>query len=186
MDLIFLESREKIVKALEQVENIESITENPTCYINQHFDLNIKHISWRRIDLKAEIDQYCDQLLEENESKRTEYLRLSNETNQITKKINETKEELHLLKKQFDAFDLNITKLSCEFSQMNTDYLMEKLCLMHEEYKKSLLHHKDFVFIFYDRPIEDIVGKVIDEKKVNQFGFFSPNHYSKIISILHR
>ena len=169
MDMIFQESREKIVKALERVENIESITEDPTCYINQHFDLNIKHISWRRIDLRAEIDQYCDKLLEENESKRAKCLQLSNETNQITKRINETKEELHLLKKQFDAFDSNITKLSCELSQMNANYLMEKFCFMHEEYKKSLLQHKDFVFIFYDRPIEDIVGKVIDEKKVKLF-----------------
>ena len=169
MDPILLESREKIVKALIHLENIETITKDPTCYINQHFDLNIKHISWRIIDLKAEIDQYCDKLLEENESKRAKCLQLSNETNQITKRINETKEELYLLKKQFDAFDSNITKLSCELSQMNANYLMEKFCFMHEEYKKSLLQHKDFVFIFYDRPIEDIVGKVIDEKKVKLF-----------------
>ena len=173
MDLFFLESREKIVKALEQVENIESITENPTCYINQHFDLNIKHISWRRIDLKAEIDQYCDQLLEENESNRTKCLKISNETNQITKKNKETKEELYLLKKQFESFDSNITKMSCELSQMNANYLMEKFCFMHEEYNKSLLEHKDFIFIFYDRPIEDIVGKLVDKKQVNEFSFFS-------------
>ena len=169
MDLIFQESREKIAETLEQVENIGSITEDPTCYINQHFDLNINHIRWRRIDLIEEIDQYCDQLLEENESNRTKCLKISNETNQITKRINETKEELHLLKKRFDAFDSNITKLSCELSQMNANYLMEKFCFMHEEYKKSLLQHKDFFFICYDRPIEDIVGKLVDEKKVNEF-----------------
>ena len=170
--MIFQESREKIVKALERVENIESITEDPTCYINQHFDLNIKHISWRRIDLKAEIDQYCDQLLEENESNRTKCLQLSTDTYQIRKKINETKEELHLLKKRFDAFDPNITKLSCELSQINANYLMEKFCLMHEEYNKSLLQYKDFIFIFCDRPIEDIVGKLVDKKQVNEFSFF--------------
>jgi len=172
MDSIFHESREKIEKALEQVENIESITEDPTCYINQHFDLNIKHISWRRIDLKAEIDQYCDQLLEENESNRTKCLQLSNETDQITKKINETKDELHLLKKRFDAFDSNTTKMSCELSTMNANYLMEKFCFMHEEHNKSLLQHKDFIFIFCDCPIEDIVGKLVDKKQVNEFSFF--------------
>ena len=167
MDLIFQESREKIAETLEQVENIGSITEDPTCYINQHFDLNINNIRWRRIDLIEEIDQYCDQLLEENESNRTKCLQLSNETDQITKKINETKEELHLLKKRFDAFDSNTTKMSCELSTMNANYLMEKFCFMHEEHNKSLLQHKDFIFIFYDRPIEDIVGKLVDKKQVN-------------------
>ena len=77
MDLIFQESREKIAETLEQVENIGSITEDPTCYINKHFDLNINHIRWRRIDLIEEIDQYCDQLLEENESNRTKCLKIS-------------------------------------------------------------------------------------------------------------
>jgi len=137
MDLIFQESREKIAVTLEQVENIESIDEDPTCYINQHFDLNINHIIWRRIDLKAEIDQYCDQLLEENESNRTKCLQLSTDTYQITKRIKETKEELYLLKKQFDAFDSNITKLSCELSQMNANYLMESFASC----TKSTINH---------------------------------------------
>ena len=122
--------------------------------------------------MKPEIDQYCDQLLKENESNKANCLQLSNETNQIRKKINETKEELHLLKKRFDAFDPNITKLSCELSQINANYLMEKFCLMHEEYNKSLLQHKDFIFIFCDCPIEDIVGKLVDKKQVNEFSFF--------------
>ena len=57
MDKIFHESRDKIVNALLQVEKIESITNDPSCYINQHFDHNEKHISWRRVDLKTEIDR---------------------------------------------------------------------------------------------------------------------------------
>ena len=176
MDLIFQESKKKIAKALEQVESIESITEDPTYYINQHFDLNIKQISWRRINLKTEIDQYCDKLIEENESNRENCLQLSNETNQIRKKINETKEELHLLKKRFDAFDPNITKLSCELSQINANYLTEKFRIMHEEYKEALLLRKDLLFIFFDRAVEDIVGKVIDKRRVNKFGYFLPNN----------
>ena len=167
MDPILLESREKIVKALIHVENIETITKDPTCYINQHFDQSKKHINWRRIDLKAEIDQYCDQLLEENESNRLKCLQLSNGMCQVTKKVNETKEKLHFLIENFDALDSNETKLSCELNQLNVNHLMEQSCLMHESYKESLLQHKDFLFIFYDRPIEHIFGKVIDKKKVN-------------------
>ncbi len=122
MDMIFQESREKIVKALERVENIESITKDPACYINQHFDLNKRHICWRRVDLKAEIDRYCDQLLEENESNRSQCLQVANEANQISNKIKETKEELCLLRRQFETFDSSVTKLSCELGQMNANY----------------------------------------------------------------
>ncbi len=62
--------------------------------------------------------------------------------------------------------------MSCELSTMNANYLMEKFCLMHEEYNKSLLQYKDFILLFYDRPIEDIVGKLVDKKQVNEFSFF--------------
>ena len=48
---------------------------------------------------------------------------------------------------------------------MNANYLMEKFCLMHEEYNKSLILYKDFILLFYDRPIEDIVGKLDDKNR---------------------
>jgi chromosome segregation ATPase len=167
MDKIFHESRDKIVNVLVQVENIESITKDPACYINQHFDLNKKHISWRRIDLKAEIDRHCDKLLAENESNRSQCLQQANEANQISDKIKETKEELYSLKRQFETFDSRVTKLSCELGQMNANYLLEKFRLMHEEYKEALLERKELLFVFFDRPVEDIVGKVVDKRNVN-------------------
>jgi chromosome segregation ATPase len=168
---IFHESRYKIVNILVQVENIESTTRDPASYINQHFDLNKKHISWRRIDLKAEIDLYCDQLLAENESNRSQCLQLANEANQISNKIKETKEELCSLKRQFETFDSSVTKLKCQLGQMNANYLLEKFRIMHEKYKEALLVRKELLFVFFDRPVEDIVGKVIDKRRVNWFIF---------------
>ena len=175
MDKIFHESRDKILNVLVQVENIESITKDPACYINQHFDLNKKHISWRRIDLKAEIDRYCDELLAENESNRSQCLQLANEANQISKKIKEIKEELCLLRRQFETFDSSVSKLSCELGQMNANYLLEKFRIMHEEYKEALLVRKKLLFVFCDRPIENIVGKVVDKKMVKIVYFLRNN-----------
>ena len=172
MDKIFYESRDKIGNAIVQVENIESITKDPEYYINQQFDLIKQHISWRRIDLKAEIDLYCDQLLAENESNRSECLQLANEANQISNKIKETKEELCSLKRQFETFDSNLSELNCELGQMNSNYLLEKFRIMHQEYKEELLVRKELLFIFFDRPVEDIFGKVIDKKRVYYFGYF--------------
>ena len=163
---IFHESRYKIVNILVQVENIESATKDPALYINQHFDLNKKHISWRRIDLKAEIDRYCDQLQAENESNRSQCLQQANEANQKSQKINEIKEKLSLLRRQFETFDSSVTKLSCQLGQMNANYLLEKFRIVHEEYKQELLVRKELLFVFFDRPVEDIVGKVVDKKRV--------------------
>ena len=177
MDKIFHESRDKILNVLVQVENIESATKDPAFYINKHFDLNKKHISWRRIDLKAEIDLYCDQLLAENESNRSQCLQLANEANQISNKIKETKEELCSLKRQFETFDSSVTKLSCQLGQMNANYLLEKFRLMHEEYKEALLERKELLFVFFDRPVEDIVGKVVDKKRV-KIVYFLRNNFS--------
>ena len=72
MSKIFHESRNKIEEALREVENIESITKDPTCYINQHFDLNKKRIKWRRQSIIADITKYSDQLIEENELNRSQ------------------------------------------------------------------------------------------------------------------
>jgi len=58
MDQIYHESRDKTEKALSEVEDIESITKDPTCYINQHFDLNKKCIKWRRKSFIAVINKY--------------------------------------------------------------------------------------------------------------------------------
>jgi hypothetical protein len=123
-------------------------------------------MSWRRIDLKAAIDLYCDQLLAENESNRQQCLQLANEANQISNKIKETKEELCSLKRQFETFDSSVTKLSCQLGQMNANYLLEKFRIMHEKYKEALLVRKELLFVFFDRHVEDIVGKVIDKRRV--------------------
>jgi hypothetical protein len=163
MDKIFYESRDKIGNAIVQVENIESITKDPEYYINQQFDLIKQHISWRRIDLKAEIDLSCDQLLKENESKRSKCLQLTHETNKISENVKETKEELCCLRRSFETFYSGVTKYNCELSQMKANYLLEKLRLMHEEYKEALLEHKELLFVFFDRPVEDIVGKLVDK-----------------------
>ena len=175
MDRIFHESRDIIVKALVEVENIESITKDAECYINQHFDLNKKHISWRRIDLKAEIDRYCDELLAENESNRSQCLQLSAQTNNIARKIDFLKEELFELKKQFDTFDKSSihlmqdeVRLRFERTKNGAIYIGDRLSEALKDYQESLLIKNELSFGFFDQPVEDIVGKMFDKKQVNK------------------
>ena len=54
-ETVFHECRTQVVEALRDVDKIESIGEDPSTFINEHFDLNKRHIGWRRDDLIAEI-----------------------------------------------------------------------------------------------------------------------------------
>jgi len=59
-------------------------------------------------------------------------------------------------------------QLSNENYQMEED-LENKLSQMLAEFKNSLLLNKDYQFVFFDRPLEDVLGKVIDKNKVRNF-----------------
>ena len=167
MDQIFRESRERIDEALREVENIESIKNDHTCYINQHFDLNKKRITLRRKNLIADINKYSDQLIQENESNRSECLLLSAQTNDIARKIDFLKEELFELKKQFDTFDASAEQLILEETKYEAVYLKKKLSKTLKDYQESLLINDELSFGFVDKPIEDIVGKMLDKNQVN-------------------
>jgi hypothetical protein len=47
------------------------------------------------------------------------------------------------------------------------NHLKGRICQMREEYNDSLLLREDLLFIFFDRPVADVVGKVVDQKQVN-------------------
>jgi hypothetical protein len=76
-DRTLYDCRDMLNESLQQLEIIESITKDPTSFINKHFNRNKHLIKWRqtrRFDLKTEIGQYCDQFLEENESNKANCL----------------------------------------------------------------------------------------------------------------
>ena len=161
------ESIDKIDEAFREVDNIESVTKDPTCYINRRFDLNKKRITWRRNELISDINKYSDQLIQENESNRTRCLQLSDQTNNIARKIDFLKEELFDLKKLFDTFDANEAQLRCEQTKYEAIYLKERLNKTLKDYQESLLSNNELTFGFFDQPIEEIVGKMFDKNQVN-------------------
>ncbi len=163
MSKIFHESRDKIEEALREVENIESVTKDPTCYINQHFDLNKKRIFWRQNELISDINKYSDQLIQENESNRSQCL-------QLARKIDFLKEELFELKKQLDTFDSSVARLKCERTKNVAIHLKDRLSETLKNYQESLLLNNKLSFGFFEQPIEDIVGKMF-ENQVNKFLF---------------
>ena len=175
MSQIFHESRDKIEEALREVENIESITKDLTCYINQHFDLNKKRIKCRRLSLIADITKYNNQLIEENELNRSQCLQLSAQANDLAEKIYFLKEELFELKKQFDTFDASTSRLRFEETKNVATHLKNRLSETLEDYQESLMLNNTLSFVFCDKPIEDIFGKMFGKNQVNECLFFVMN-----------
>ena len=171
MSQIFHESRDKIEEAFREVKNIESITKDPTCYINQHFDLNKKRIKCRRLSLIADITKYSNQLIEENELNRSQCLQLSAQVNDLAEKIYFLKEELFELKKQFDTFHASESRLRFEETKNVATHLKNRLSETLKNYQESLMLNNKLSFGFLDQPIEDIVGKMFGKNQVNTFLF---------------
>ncbi len=163
----FYESSCKLQEALREVEKIDSITKDPSNYINQHFDDCHNQINFRREDLIADINDYSDKLIRENESNRSQCLQNSAKTEALAKKIDFLKEEIFDLKEGFYSFYASATQLRFEETISGSIYLKNRLSQTLKDYKESLLLNKQLSFIFFDHSIEDIVGKMLDKNQVN-------------------
>ena len=181
MDPIVNECVCKIQEALNEVEKIDSIAKDPECFINLHFEENKTHVNWRRNELISNINKYCDHLIQENESHRSQCLQLSAQTNNIARKIDFLKEELFELKKQFDTFDASSihsiqdeARLRCERTKNVAIHLKDRLSETHKDYQESLLFKNELSFSFLEQLFESIVGSIVmfAKKHVNKHSNF--------------
>jgi len=194
MDPIFNECVCKIQEALNEVEKIDSIAKDPECFINIHFEKNKAHVNWRRNELFADINKYSDQLIQENESNRSQCLQPSAQTNDIARKIDFLKEELFELKKQFYTFDKSsinmmqdVARLRYERTKNVAIHLKDRLSETLNEYQESLLLKNELSFGFLDQPVEDIVGKMFDKKQVNKrWNFYYQVQFEAIRALINR
>ena len=167
MNHVFYESSCKLQEALREVEKIDSITKDPSIYINQHFDDCHVQINSRRKSLIKDVNDYSDQLIRENESNRSQCLQNSAKTEALAKKIDFLKEEILDLKKQFDLFDASATQLRFKETKSGSIYLKSRLSQTLKDYKESILPNNQLSFRCFYQPIEDIFGKMFDRNEVN-------------------
>ncbi len=60
-DTTLYDCRDMLNESLQQLEKIESITKDPTVFINKHLNRNKQHIQWRQNDLIANFNKYSYQ-----------------------------------------------------------------------------------------------------------------------------
>jgi hypothetical protein len=167
MNQIFHECSCKLQEALREVEKIDFITKDPSIYINQYFDELKDQINVRRGDLIADINDYSNQLIQENESNRSQCLQISAKTEALAIIIDFLKEEIFDLKKQFETFDKSVAQMRYEETKFEVNCLKKRLSQTLKDYRESLLLNKEHSFICFDHSIEDIVGKMLDKNQVN-------------------
>ena len=95
-------------------------------------------------------------------------IQLSNENYQMEKRIDNSRLDLEKLRKQMEECEVNNSVGDIRFMEItkNAVDLENKLSQMLAEFKNSLLLNKDYQFVFFDRPLEDVLGKLIDKNNV--------------------
>ncbi len=139
------------------------INRDPSIYINERFAEVKTRVNLRREDLKITVDKHADELIQLVESKRLNCLELAKTNFQIRERIENAKKHLDKLVKQLASFEVTNTAVSKYEASAND--LEHKFTQMLVEFKKSLVQ-KDYLFVFFDHPMEDVFGTIIDNIKV--------------------
>ena len=153
MNHMFYGSSCKFQEAFREVDKIDSITKDPSFYINQHFDEFKDQINCRRESLIADINDYSNQLIQENESNKSQCLQISAKTEALAIIIDFLKEEIFDLKKKFEIFDKSVAQMRYEETKFEVNCLKKRLSKTLKDYKESLLLNKEHSFVCFEKKI---------------------------------
>ena len=165
----YSECKQKIEEAMHQFNNMAIISKYPSDYINNYFFDLKRNVIWRRDNLKTKVDKYAGELIQSIENNQSNCIKLSQETSQLSKNIEDSKKQLDELKNHLDTFVIDT--LNFDSIKASAEDLIERFSQMQTEYRESLLLHQDYMFDFDDddptKSIEYFFGKIIDPKTID-------------------
>jgi F0F1-type ATP synthase gamma subunit len=166
----YSECKQTIEEAMHQFNNMAIISKDPSVFINNFFDDLKSHVNMRRNYLKNQVDKYADELIQSIENNQSNCIKLSQETSQLSKNIEDSKKQLDELKNHLDTFVIDT--LNFDSIKASAEDLIERFSQMQTEYRESLLLHQDYMFDFDDddptKSIEYFFGKIIDTKMIDR------------------
>ena len=113
---------------------------------------------------RPSLEKYCS--IENNQSN---CIKLSKETSQLSKYIEDSKKQLDELNNNLNTF--LIDTLNFDSIKASAEDIIERFSQMQTEYRESLLLHQDYMFDFDDddptKSIEYFFGKIIDPKTID-------------------
>ncbi len=153
---MFDENKFSIENAKNLANKIDFIQKNAEIYINQYFQDVIIDVDLRREILKAEIDNYSDELIESLKKKQKDCIDISKESNELKEKIEYSKIELdELIKKINDIeYKMKVKNIDEKFRNLKVDFEtnLAKYKSLYTENKLSLS--------FFEIPIQEVFGKL--------------------------
>lgn len=88
---VYEECKKDIEEANENVAKIEEIDKDSENFIYNYFEDIKRKVDIRREVLKVEIDKYSDELIQSINETKADYFKLSKETSELKKKIDNSK-----------------------------------------------------------------------------------------------
>lgn len=140
------ESCKQSINRVEDIMNqADLVYKDPNNFIYEYFDEIKQGVYIRRENLKIQIDDYYNWMIEKIiKTERTCY-DLATRPNEIKTSINNYKREFNELKEKFDSFEIDDAKY--DDLNIKSDNLQPKLLEALDKYKYSLIGNKDYEFL---------------------------------------
>ena len=154
------ECKVRIEEAKESLEQIEALERNAESHIYEYFGSIKRQVDIRREKLKAEIDDYSDSLIKSLDTAQTEFIRLSNEENELSKNIKAFKKQLDEITGKFDKLEFDDKKFKS--MKQSLDVLNKNLIQTIYSYNDNLIDNKNYDFVFEQKAISSIFGRLFE------------------------
>jgi hypothetical protein len=168
----FDECKKKIEDARSKLVMIEEFERNAETYIYDYFQDIKRDVDLRRETLKLKIDNYSDEIIQSIELNQQNYIKLSQEVNQIALNIENSKKKLNSLMSQFDTLDFSDDKF--KETKNNVSSVIKEINKILGLYHDSLIGNKKYTFEFKELPLKEIFGHL----KACEVSFFSNNYHN--------
>lgn len=173
----FDECKKALEEARASAAKIESLEKNSENDINEYFANIVKQVDLRREMLKVKIDNHSDEIINSINKTQLNCIKHAKEINKFSKDIGASKTELNELAKSFDTIEINDKKF--ENIKCSAETITKKFDNIHVDYKQSIIENKrsifvnkKYSFVFSDKPIVEIFGKVIEKNVKKIFSVY--------------
>ena len=141
---IFSECNEIINELKDEIKYTETIIHDAENFIHGYFGTIRKEVHLHRETLKENIDNYYEDILKDIEKSENDCETVAKNSNEISKKIDESKDMLDQLTEELDSFEIN--ELSYESLKAKALKLKPKFNEINKEIKNDILVNCKFVF----------------------------------------
>jgi DNA repair ATPase RecN len=155
------ECKTVINRAKEKFTEIETLKRNSEGYIYEYFEDVKRQVDTRREDLKMKIDKYSDEVIQLIEGTQANYIKISQQVNQISTNIEQSKKELDEYVERFNTLDINDKKYEdIKQGVVGVNKKFDKIIL---DYNNSLIGNKEYSFKFNVISIADVFGRLYEK-----------------------